>query len=77
MIIVALLASLASATPSVAFARFACSLTGRDEFSRFSYVLRVWLTLVSLAHSHGCDEVGRERDYSTYLEGGNGSKILS
>ncbi len=37
MIIVALLASLASATPSVAFARFARSITGRDELARFNY----------------------------------------
>ncbi len=79
-------ASLASAPPSVAFARFARSITGRDVLARFRYsecglrslqLLQVWLTLASLAHSHGCDEVGREHDYSTYLEGGNGSKILS
>ncbi len=75
----------ASAPPSVAFAHFARSLTGRDELARFSYSecglrsLRLLtqmgvmsslasatpsvLMLASLAHSHGCDEVGRERDY--------------
>ncbi len=51
---------LGSVTASVAYARFARSLTGRDELARFSY--SEWLTLASLAHSHGCDEVGRERD---------------
>ncbi len=25
-------------------------------------LLRVWLSLASLAQSHGCDEVGKERD---------------
>ncbi len=51
-------ASLASATPSVAYTR---SLTWAWWVHSLQ-LLRVWLTLASLAHSHGRDEAGRECD---------------
>ncbi len=53
------MSSLASATLSVAYARFARSLTW-TWWVRLLQLLRVWLTLASLAHSHGRDEAGRE-----------------
>ncbi len=43
-------ASLASAPPSVAFARFARSITGRDELARFSYCECGFCSLRSLTH---------------------------
>ncbi len=47
---VASLALLASAPPSVAFARFARSITGRDELARFSYSECGLRSLRSLTH---------------------------
>ncbi len=44
------LASLASVPPSVAFARFARSITGRDELARFSYCECGLRSLRSLTH---------------------------
>ncbi len=52
------MSSLASATPSVAYAPFARSLTWA-WLVHLLQLLRVWLTL---AHSHGRDEAGRECD---------------
>ncbi len=43
-------ASLASATPSVAYARFARSLTGRDGLARFNYSECGLRSLRSLTH---------------------------
>ncbi len=43
-------ASLASAPPSVAFARFARSITGRDKLARFSYCECGLRSLRSLTH---------------------------
>ncbi len=51
-------ASFASATLSVAYARFARSLTCAWWVCSLQ-LLRVWLTLASLAHSHGHDEFAR------------------
>ncbi len=44
------LASLASAPSSVAFARFARSITGRDELARFNYSECGLRSLRSLTH---------------------------